>query len=174
MDKGTIVVTIVFIAIVTIPVILSGYAKQRKKKLLLHKINELADQKDCFITSHEFCSNFVIGFDEMAGFLFFYKKNENREISHSISIREFRNCRVLSSTREVSGNKDHSVIINKLELCFYPLVKTRQEEIIEFYNNEYDSLSLSGELQLIEKWEKMINERLKKKHHSMETAGAFS
>jgi len=48
-------------------------------------------------------------------------------------------------------------------LYFYPADKTKHEEVIEVCNDKYDSLSLTGELQLVQKWEKLINERLKKK-----------
>ena len=53
-------------------------------------------------------------------------------------------------------------IIDKLEFCFYPADKTKNEEVTEFYNDEYDSLSLTGELQLVHKWEKLISEKIKR------------
>jgi len=52
-------------------------------------------------------------------------------------------------------------VVDKLELSFYPVEKGKPEISIEFYNDEYDSLTLSGELQLAEKWEKLLNEQLK-------------
>ncbi|MDD4424424.1 MAG: hypothetical protein PHS40_00710 [Mariniphaga sp.] len=162
MDSGTITVTIVFIAIVTLPFILSGISKKRKKKKLLQHINELAVHKNCYITQYDFGFNFVVGLDNMADYLFFYKRNENRESQHAIHLKEIRNCKILNSSHEISEGKENFSAIKKLELCLYPIDKNNREEYIEFYNNEYDNLTLSGQLQMAEKWAKLINGKIKK------------
>jgi len=162
MDLGTIIITLVFIAIVTVPFILTGYSKKRKKKNLFSRLTEMAKTEDCTITEFEFCSDFVIGLDEMANHLFFYKKAENREIAKSINLREYKSCKVFNANRSVGDKKEKLYVVDKLELSFYPVDKGKPEISIEFYNDEYDSLTLTGELQLIEKWEKLLNERMKK------------
>ncbi|WP_372947839.1 hypothetical protein [Mariniphaga sp.] len=162
MDLGTIIITFIFIAIVTIPFVLTGYSKKRKKKNLLRKLTEIAGNEGGTISQHEFCSNFVIGLDEMANHLYFYKKGENMEIAKSINLREFKICRLLNTNRTIGEKKSSYSVIDKLELCFYPNDKNRPDESLEIYNDEYDSLTLSGELQLAEKWEKLLNERMKK------------
>ncbi len=161
MDLGTIIITLVFIAIVTVPFILTGYSRKRKKKNLFRRLTEMAENERCTITQHEFCANFVIGLDGMANRLFFYKKVENLEIEKSLHLREFKSCRLINSNRTVTHKKEKYYVVDKLELSFYPAEKRAPEISIELYNDEYDSLMLSGELQLAEKWEKLLNERLK-------------
>jgi hypothetical protein len=161
MDLGTIIITIVFIAIVTVPFILTGYSKKRKKKNLFRRLTEMAENDDCTITQHEFCADFVIGLDGMANRLFFYKKVETLEIAKSLHLREFKSCKVFNSNRTVVNKNEKYYVVDKLELIFYPAEKRAPEISIELYNDEYDSLTLSGELQLAEKWEKLLNERLK-------------
>jgi len=38
--------------------------------------------------------------------------------------------------------------------------KGKNEVVLEFYNAEYDSSTLTGELQLVEKWCKIFNEKI--------------
>ncbi len=162
MDLGTILITLVFIAIVTVPFVLTGYSKKRKKDSLFRRLTEMAENEECTITQHEFCADFIIGLDRMADRLFFYKKSENLEIAKSINLQEFKSCRLINSNRTLGEKKSSYNVIDKLQLCFYPHDKNKSEVSVEVYNDEYDSLTLSGELQLAEKWEKLLNERLKK------------
>jgi hypothetical protein len=161
MDLGTIVITLVFIAIVTVPFVLTGYSKKRKKKNLFHRLTEMAENEGCAITQHEFCGDFLIGLDEVADRLFFFKKSENHEIVQSVNLMEYKSCRLVNSNRTVGDKKTSYSVIDKLELCFYPNDKSKPDILVELYNDEYDSLTLTGELQLAEKWEKLLNERMK-------------
>jgi hypothetical protein len=161
MDLGTIITTLVFIAIVTVPFLLTGYSKKRKRNNLFRRLTEMAEDENCIITQHEFCGNFVIGLDGMAGRLFFFKKVENLEIAKSVNLREFKSCRFINSNRTVNDKKSSYNVVDKLELCFYPNDKSKPDISVELYNDEYDSLTLTGELQLAEKWEKLLNERMK-------------
>jgi hypothetical protein len=161
MDMGTIIITLVFVAIVTLPFILTGYSRKRKKKNLFLRLTEMVENEGCTITQHEFCANFVIGLDGMANRLFFYKKVENLEIAKILHLKEFKSCRLINSSRTVTNKKEKFNVVDKLELSFYSAKIGASEHSIELYNNEYDCLTLSGELQLAEKWEKLLNERLK-------------
>jgi hypothetical protein len=171
MDWATIGISLIFMAIVSVPFILTGYNKKRKKKGLFCRIAEMAENEDCTITQHEFCSNFVIGLDGMANHLFFYKKVENLEIAKSLNLREYKSCKIYNSNRTVGDKKAKFYVVDKLELSFYPAEKGKPEISIELYNDEYDSLTLSGELQLAEKWEKQLNERLKTLQPTKATTG---
>jgi hypothetical protein len=161
MDLGTIIIALVFIAIVTVPFVLTGYSKKRKKKNLYRRLTEMAKNEDCTITQHEFCGDFVIGLDTTADHLFFCKKVENLEIAKSADLRKFKSCRVLNSNRTIGNKKEKYYVVDKLELILYPAEKDAPELSVELYNDEYDSLTLTGELQLAEKWGKLLNERLK-------------
>ena len=166
MDSGTIIVTIIFLAIVIIPISLTGYSRKKKQKNLFLTLTEMAKADNFSLTHHEFCGDFIIGLDETSNQLFFYKKGETNEIAVKINLKDFRNCRIFNSKRGIGSKEDHYDVIDKLELCFYPKDKTNPNVLVEIYNDEHDSLTLSGELQLIEKWDKMLNERMKIGHDS--------
>jgi hypothetical protein len=161
MDLGTIIITLIFIAIVTAPFLITGYSRKRVKKYLFGRITEMAESEDCTISQHEFCSDFVIGLDGMANHLFFYKKVENLEFTKSVNLRKFKSCNLISTNRNITDKKKKLYVVDKLELSFYPVEKGTPEISIELYNDEYDRLTLTGELQVAEKWKKLLNERYK-------------
>ncbi|SHE47392.1 hypothetical protein SAMN05444274_101451 [Mariniphaga anaerophila] len=161
MNSGTIIITIIFLAIVSLPFVISGNKRKKQKKNLLGKLSELAKKENCTITQHEFCGDFVIGLDNQNNYLFFYKKVENKEVQQSANLTDFSSCRVLKAIKTMGEKKEQYHVINKLELCFYPLAKSQPDVLIEFYNTDYDRLTLTGEIQLAEKWEKLLNEKMK-------------
>ncbi len=164
MDKGILLVTIIFLAIIILPFVFIGLSKKKKRNRFLNKITNLADLRGCTITRHEISNNFIIGIDDSAGCLFFYKKEPDKEILRDFNLKEFKTCKLLNVSRTVNDKQNQLQLVQKLELCFYPIEEDQPEEVIEFYNDEYDSLTLSGELQMIERWEDQINKYLKTLH----------
>ncbi len=169
MDKGILLVTIIFLAIIILPFVFVGLSKKKKRGRFLSKITNQAELKGCVITRHEISNNFIIGIDDAKGCLFFYKKETDNEILKDIDLREFMSCKLLNVTR-TAGDKQSQELVHKLELSFYPLKNDKPVETIEFYNDENDSLTLSGELQVIERWEEQINSYLKTLHREKQEA----
>ncbi len=164
MDKGIVLVTIIFLAVIILPFLIVGYSKKKKKNRFINIIRAMAEKSGCTITRHEISNNFIIGMDDSSGCLFFYKKETDREISREINLKNFKSCKLANISRTVEDNKNNYHMAHKLELCFYPVEANQPDEIIEFYNDEYDSLTLTGELQVIEKWEDELNRYLKNFH----------
>lgn len=137
MDSGTLVIGAIMIAICILPFILINNSIKKQKKQLLQALLALSDQKNCKMTQYELGSNLAIGIDENADLLFFFKRLKDKEISQHVNLKD------------------------KLELCISPKTKSRPDIFLEFYNSE-ENLQLNGELQLIEKWAKIINDQIKK------------
>jgi len=176
MNLGIIIITLVFLAIITVPFVLTGYSKKRKKTLLFRRLTEMAENEKSTLVQHEFCGDFAIGLDEMANHLFFCKKVENLKIEKSIDLRDYKSCKVFNSNRTISGKSknDKQYVLDKLELVLYPLKNETSEISLEIYNDEYDSLTLTGELELAQKWEKLLNERFKELNGSKTTIDSQS
>ena len=64
MDKGILLVTIIFLAIIILPFVFVGLSKKKKRGRFLSKITNQAELKGCVITRHEISNNFIIGIDE--------------------------------------------------------------------------------------------------------------
>ena len=64
-----------------------------------------------------------------------------------------------NSSRSINSKDGAYKVIDKLSLVFTPVDKDRSNISLEFYDADV-SMQLVGELQLIERWEKLINDRL--------------
>ncbi len=100
-----------------------------------------------------------IGLDESANTLFFFRRSKDKETLQYISLSEVQYCKVIN-TNKILNNEGGSKVIERLELSLY-FMGNKPPILLEFYNMNSDSLILSGELQLIEKWAKIVNSRLK-------------
>jgi len=66
---------------------------------------------------------------------------------------------MLVASRQQSNEAGSDKVIEKLELTFTSNNKQLPEITVEFYNAAYDNAVLSGELQLLEKWQKIASSR---------------
>lgn len=163
MDLKSILLYAVIISILVAMVLLLRRNKEKKRKLKLKSLNDLANAHNCAVTQYEFCGNISIGIDEASDFLFFIKSRYDEVSSFHINLSEIQKCRIINTSRSVNNNNSIYVVIDRLELAFEPTDKSKQQILLEFYNSAHDNLSLSGELQLIEKWSKIIDNRLHNK-----------
>lgn len=95
--------------------------------------------------------------DEAAHIIFFTRKVKETETLQTIHLAEVQKCRVINSGRVVSQTVGNHQVIEKLELEFAYWNKVKTATVLEFYNTDSDSLTLTGELQLAEKWNKIVN-----------------
>ena len=51
-------------------------------------------------------------------------------------------------------------VVDRIELTFVNQDKIKSDTMVSFYNSEYDRLTLSGEIQLAEKWSKIANAKI--------------
>ncbi|MCC6754323.1 MAG: hypothetical protein IT266_10120 [Saprospiraceae bacterium] len=161
MDLGTTITGIIILLICIIPFVIMYLNNQKREKKLLQELSTFAERNNCKISQHELWNNnSLIGIDETANMIFFIKKLKGNEIMQQINLTEIQKCRVINSGRTVSNKNGSHKVVDKLDLAFTFHDKNKEEIIVEFYNADYDSLTLSGELQLVEKWCKIINDRI--------------
>jgi hypothetical protein len=156
MDSTTIIISAIFLAVIITPIIITGYNRMNRKKRLLQSLKELADAQNCYITQSEVCNNFAFGLDGMANFLFFFKQMDGGSIAKTINLREYRKCLLNNSASHGKGQKESLHGFSRLNLTFLPKDKSKNEEVLEIYNNDYDQLTLTGELQVAERWSERI------------------
>lgn len=162
MDIGTIIMGIILIAIVVVPMVLLGRKGKKTKHKLLDLLTIFANQKNCQITEHEACGDFVIGLDNRNNFVFFIKVTGEDYETNSVNIAETKNCKSNIVSRTVSFNGRNDKVIERLSLSFIPKSNIIPAVELEFYNAE-KSTQLVGELQALEKWQKIINDQIQGK-----------
>lgn len=159
MDSVTIIIGAVVTALCVLPFIIISRNKKRREKQFLQSLSNIAEKQNCKITLHEFFGDFVIGLDEKANFFFFYKKMDQIEITEHINLAEIQKCKIVTTARTVGEKKDSYTVTDKLELSFLSGDKSIPNKTIEFYNSQ-ESMQLTGELQLLEKWAKIVDDRI--------------
>ncbi len=162
MDHGTLITAIVIITICVAPFILITRFRVRREKKILKELTGLATRNHCRITRHEFGRGFVIGVDEESQYTFFIKKHKEEMKEQYVDLKEVKACRLIEQyhTLKQAGNTINT--IERLALGFTKTDPNQHEVVFEFYNEE-EKMQLSGELQLLEKWNKIVNGILKKK-----------
>jgi hypothetical protein len=167
MEPGIIIIGLLTIGVCTLPFILSFINIHRNRNQLLSSLNQLARQYHGKIHLFEICGNFIIGIDEEKNYLFFQQKADGEVKSQFIDLSKIVNCMLCNNSRPGPQGK----IVERLALHLAPRHKGKQFLEIEFYNCQH-SYKLNGELQLIEKWHKLINARLNRpaKAHTIQKA----
>lgn len=162
MDSGTLIVAAVFIAICIVPFLITGRTYRKHQKQLVQSLNRLAEEQNNKISTLETKGNFGIAMDESAGRLFFTRFVGTEIVTHSIKLSEYGMCKHNNALRVL---EDGDKVTVRVELIFTPVSITQNQEVLDLYNEEYDSLTLSGELQVARKWEELIAGFLNKKNN---------
>ena len=161
MNLGTAITGAIFIAIFMLPFIFMLNGRKKKEKQLAKSILAIANNHHCKISQQDISEEFAIGLDETVNHLFFLKKTPDKEIAQHVNLAEIKFCKVIK-TGNTTGKKDNQhKSIDKLDLQFSFMDQKKQDVSFTFYNSE-ENFGLNGEIQLIEKWAKIINDRLNK------------
>ena len=159
MDLGSAIIGAVAIMICILPFIMMSNSRKKREKLFLQALSRIAAQNNCQIGYHEIFGNFAIGFDSSKNFVFFYKQTKDNKQEQSVDLEGIQNCKVINVSRTFKSKEESHQVIDRLELCFTPMLKNKSEIKLEFFNADLN-LQLYDELKAIENWSKMIKDRL--------------
>jgi hypothetical protein len=160
MELGSAIIGSILLAIFIVPIVIMHYNRVKKENKTLQSLNEIALQHNCKINQHESCGDFVIGLDENRNFVFFFKQKKEKAIFQFVDLSDIQTCQVIKKTRTVENKNENVVITKRVEIIFFPTNKSKGETKFELYDEETNIL-LSGELQFVDKWCKLINDRIK-------------
>ena len=152
MDTSTIIIGLIMVALCALPFILSSTNRKSSEQTIKKAIFELAQKNNTSILQNDFWYKTAIGINTTNYQLFFYRKTKDLETSEIIDLSNYKKCSVI----KLNDNSNH---IDVLQLVLAPNTTKNKEVILDFYNSEYNP-QLNGEVQLIEKWSKIINETI--------------
>lgn len=145
------------VAICAIPFVLTIGGRKKREKQMMKSLQTLAAQHNCQIGQHEFCGNYVLGMDKANRFVFFHQAIKVQTKEQTVDLMEVAACKPMNIGRKIAGERE----VERLGLEFVPTDKAASEIHLELYNNDH-SFQLRGELQSMEKWTRLINDRLKR------------
>ena len=157
MDIETTLIGIVLVIVCATPFIVLTAGRKKAEKKKQKAFFDLAQRHGCQIDHFDMGNHSVIGIDTAQNTVLFYKQTSEGTQEHCVPLKDIQSCkrRVVNNTRKVT---------ERLQLVLTPLPKLREkgtpEISLEFYNAEVE-MQLEGELQLLEKWETLINSKLK-------------
>jgi hypothetical protein len=163
MNLETIIFNTVLVVLCIIPFILMGRFQQKRKNQLLKLLTDLAVTQNCKITYKEFCGEIAIGLDESNNFLFFMrckKADIGEDIIQFVDLTKVKYCKLINTSNAVKTKEGSNTIIERLALRFSPIDDNQNDIVLDFYNKE-EKWQLSGEFQLIEKWQNILKPRIK-------------
>jgi hypothetical protein len=159
MDLTTALIGLVIVAMCILPIIYFNAAQKNKRKKFLNDFLALAGQQQLKISQHEVWSNYcAIGIDSDSNKLFYFKKRGDKEEQVLLSLLDIDKCRAINTKRV--QNEDQ--IIDRLELGLSFKNNRISEKTLEFYSKD-ESMALDMELQLLDKWQKLITAQLEGK-----------
>ena len=160
MDFGLIIITIIILALCIVPFIIMSQNSKKKEKQLLQSLFDLAGKFNYTISPFDLWNNAAIGSDEGMNMIFFTKKNKIMEAHEHILLEDVQRCRIINSNRSVSKQGGYGQVIDKLELAFTYHDRTKPETILNIFDVDGDSLTVTKELYMAEKWNRLINEKI--------------
>ncbi len=159
MNLGNTLVGVILAIICITPFIILNQQRRKKKKNRLKLLHLKAQNIECKIDTHEFCGDYLIGIDTKKGVLFFNKEINKVIEEDCIKLSDFKECTICTHYQTVKDKNHHFKEIEQLFLSFIPLVKSKSEIKLTFFDADINMM-LSGELESIKKWLNIINNQL--------------
>lgn len=151
---------VALLALFALPFILIGRASKKNKKQLIDKLSKLAEKHSSVINESDHCNDFAIGLDTAEKALFYVKAGNEGEKSQVVKLSEYKTTRVVNVSKTLSDNGSKTTVTAKLALALVPVNKDKAEIQLDFYNSE-DKNQITSELELLNKWNELVNLRLK-------------
>ena len=150
------------IAMATIALIVAFNVRTKtRNKRIFAGLAALAGEYGPKIQTYDHWSNTRIGMDlEAGGHLYFIRTAGEQNRNEVISLSNVNGVRLYKGDRVTKVNKESFYVIDKIEVILTLKNPAKQELRLEFYNSEYDHMTLSGELQLAEKWVGLIKSNI--------------
>ncbi len=155
MDTGTIIITLILLSACTLPFILMTIKRKNKEKQLLQSLQILAQNNQAVISQYDVWSKSAIGMDESTNQAFFFRHLTEGETRQHVNLSAIKHCRIIKTSKDAEAK--HNNQLEKLELVFTYKDSHISDTPFELYNVSHDGFTLNGELQIADKWFKILN-----------------
>lgn len=156
MESNTLIAGLIALAICILPIVLVSRNRKIKEKQLIQALQAIALQNHGQVDEYDTWGRIAIGFDKKANAIIFYKDTKDEVISHYVLLAEVQECQVID-THEVFQQKESTYKVTyKLDLVLTLDDPSKPPITLEFYNKDHDSSTPSGEIEMVEKWFKLV------------------
>ena len=146
----------IFILIVSALFIYIRIRNRKRNSRQIAELQAFAMENHATISTWDAWENTLIGISTPeTNRLFFIRSIPGREMRQVINLSEVADCRMVKTGNQVAYHKELVQVVDKIELVF-SMIQHQPPVSLEFYNAGYNNLTLSGELQLAQKWAGII------------------
>jgi hypothetical protein len=167
--------SIVLLAVIALVLYLKEKNRKKDEKTL-EPLLALAREQNAEISQYNSWDRSLIGIDNNeSGKMFFIRSIPGMQVREVIDLSEVADCKMVKIERKVKYNKEIVTVTDRI-LLVISFLNHKPEIRLEFYNDDYDQLTLSGELQLAQSWTSLIksilikNQASKKKNTEYKSA----
>lgn len=161
MELSNIISVLIFLVIVTVPIIMLVRSGNKKKKALTDKVNNLKAQYQLNISESDSWDNIMLGIDkETRKILWVKEATDGSDKNRVVDLDKIGQCKKVNIGRMVKAGKESSQVLDRLGLELFDKANLDNPIVLEFYNSENNYL-FNFQLELHSKWQKLIAENLR-------------
>jgi hypothetical protein len=165
MDIGTSITAILIVLACIIPFVIMSKINARREKQFLQPLFNLAQHYQSRLSQYDTWNNTAVGIDYNTGIVFFFKNVNNTRMSLQVNLSTIKKCRVIKVAKTINDGQDNFLGVAKLALGFEHKDTSKADALLEFYNADSAEAGLTGELQLVEKWRRLIDNKITQNNH---------
>lgn len=165
MNTGMIVLGIILTLLFVSPFIFFRDTKRKsKQKNLVEGLKVLASNNYSNIGEKELWNNSAIAIDTNKQMVFYCYKSEVQAYEKVISLADVIGCRVITTSHTAGFKKEKYKVVDTIALVFEHQNQSIANEVILFYDNEVDGLTMNGEILIAQAWEQKVKDAIGSNH----------
>jgi hypothetical protein len=151
--NSTIMAWGIFFILVFATILYFRLKKIKDDKLDFNLLQNYASEFNTKISFYDHWNNNYIGISsEQTKKLYYIKKNSQLEMRETVDLDKVTNCKIVKEARHFKHDDESIDAVDKINLVFMLSDATKPMVSLEFYNSDYDHLTLVKELGLANKW----------------------
>jgi hypothetical protein len=156
MDSESTILGLAILLTCITPILILKIRSNLKKRKFTGLLYELAKKHNTTISQYDHWNASAIGLNKNGTQAFSISIYKDEEKQHELTLSSFTKCIVVNNNAGAAYKEGSFKVTNGIDLKL--LSKNGQDALINFYNIENDDPLLTDELELAEKWCKIINE----------------
>lgn len=165
MNTGMIVLGIILVLLFVSPFIFLRDTKRKsKEKNLAEGLKTVASNHFSEIGEKEIWNNSAIAIDANKQLVFYFYKSETKSFEKVVKLEDVIDCRVITTSHTTGFKKEKYKVVDTIALVFEFRNKSMANEVILFYDDEIDGLTMNGEILIAQEWERKVKEVISSNH----------
>lgn len=162
MDTSSLVIGLILGLLCIIPAWLFQRTQNKATRILKKTFKQAATTNNLTISESDMWHNFYsIGLDNSKNKLLYLKHKDSDDQTVIVDLSTIEKCSMDRKTHQTGSGKHSATTINHLDLALIHNDAQHSRDLLEFYDESISS-QLNGEPVLLEKWQKLITEKLAK------------